>query len=135
VARSTRSPARLIIALGVAGVLAVFLVYTALVGASTPQLKPSQLASLHPTSVSVVGRVTGPIRGDSHASGGLRFAVHDIGSKAPLVQVVYRGDSPPPLFAPTRDVVLTGTYVHGRVLATGIVTKCPSKYQPAKTPA
>ena len=48
------------------------------------------------------------------------------------MQVVYRGDSPPPLFAVGRHVVVTGTYVNGRVAGTGIVTKCPSKYAPAK---
>lgn len=130
-ARSTRSPARLIVALAVAGVLAIFLVYTALVGASTPELKPSQLAALHPGSVSVVGKVVGPISGDSHSTAGLRFGVRDIGAKAPVVQVVYHGDSPPPLFAATRDVVVSGRYANGRVLGTGIVTKCPSKYTPA----
>jgi cytochrome c-type biogenesis protein CcmE len=131
VARSTRSPARLIVALAVAGVLAVFLLYTAVVGSSTPELKPSQLATFRPGSVSVVGKVVGRIRGDSHSSAGLRFGVRDIGANAPVVPVVYRGDSPPPLFAVGRDVVINGTYVNGRVVGTSIVTKCPSKYTPA----
>jgi hypothetical protein len=99
VARSTRSPARLIVALSVAGVLAVFLVYTALAGTSTPQVAPSQLAHQTPGKISVVGAVVGPLVGDAHAQGGLRFGLHDIGTKTPVVQVVYRGDSPPPLFA------------------------------------
>lgn len=118
-------------ALAVAGVLAVFLVYTALVGASTPQLKPSQLAAFHPRTVSVVGRVSGRIQGDSHSPGGLRFAIHDIGATSPIVRVVYHGDSPPPLFGVGRDVVVSGRYANGRVLGTDIVTKCPSKYAPA----
>jgi cytochrome c-type biogenesis protein CcmE len=128
VARSARSPARLVVALGVAGVLAVFLLYTAVAGHSTPSLAPSQLASHPGVSLAVVGAVVGPITGDSHAAGGLRFGVRDIGKKGPVVPVVYRGDSPPPLFAVGRHVVVSGSYANGRVAGTGIVTKCPSKY-------
>jgi cytochrome c-type biogenesis protein CcmE len=130
VARSSRSPARLVVALAVAGVLAVFLVYTALAGTSTPQLKPSQLATKAGTGkVAVVGTVVGPLRGDSHAAAGLRFGLHDIGApKGLVVPVVYHGDSPPPLFAVGRHVVVDGSYARGRVAGTGILTKCPSKY-------
>jgi cytochrome c-type biogenesis protein CcmE len=132
VARSTRSPARLIVALAVAGVLAVFLLYTAVAGNSTPSLTPSALAG-HVGKVQVVGAVVGPILGDSHSPGGLRFGIRDIGKpKGKAVQVVYRGDSPPPLFAVTRHVVVSGTIVGGRIAGTGIVTKCPSKYVPTK---
>jgi cytochrome c-type biogenesis protein CcmE len=128
VARSARSPARLVVALAVAGVLAVFLLYTAVAGHSTPSLAPSQLAAHPGVSLAVVGAVVGPITGDSHAAGGLRFGVRDIGKKGPVVPVVYRGDSPPPLFAVGRHVVVSGTFANGRVSGTGIVTKCPSKY-------
>jgi cytochrome c-type biogenesis protein CcmE len=135
VTRSTRSPARLVIALVVAGVLAVFLVYTAVAGSSTPTLTPTQLVVDHPVKVAVVGTVVGPLEGDSHAAGGLRFQLRDIGTKNKdkPVDVVYRGDSPPPLFAVGRHVIVSGSYVNGRVEGTGIVTKCPSKYVPAKT--
>ena len=109
-ARSARSPARLVVALAVAGVLAVFLLYTAVAGHSTPSLAPSQLAAHPGASLAVVGAVVGPITGDSHAAGGLRFGVRDIGKKGPVVPVVYRGDSPPPLFAVGRHVVVSGTY-------------------------
>jgi cytochrome c-type biogenesis protein CcmE len=128
VARSTRSPARLIIALAVAGVLAVFLVYTALAGASTPDVIPSALAKQKPGKIALVGTVVGPITGGSHSASGLRFGVRDIGKKGPVVPVVYRGDSPPPLFAVGRNVVVNGTYSGGRVQGNGILTKCPSKY-------
>lgn len=127
-ARSTRSPARLIIALAVAGVLAVFLIYTALAGASTPDVIPSQLAKQQPGKIALVGTVVGPITGGSHLPGGLRFGVKDIGKHGPVVRVVYRGDSPPPLFAVGRNVVVDGTYTGARVDGTGILTKCPSKY-------
>lgn len=123
------------IALGVAGVLAVFLVYTAIAGNSTPTLKPSQLALDRPSKVSVEGTVVGRVVGDSHDASGLRFALRDIGGKGTTVPVVYHGDSPPPLFATGRNVIVSGTYAGGRVTGTDIVTKCPSKYAPAKTTA
>jgi cytochrome c-type biogenesis protein CcmE len=128
----TRSPARLIVALSVAAALAVFLVYTAVAGNSTPQLKPSQLAG-HTGRVNVEGVVTGRITGDPHASGGLRFAVRDIGAgrNAPAVPVVYHGDEPGALFAVGRAVVVSGTFANGRLAGSGIMTKCPSKYTPA----
>ena len=91
------------IALSVAAVLAVFLVYTAVAGNSTPQLTPSQLAG-HVGKVSAVGAVVGPLRGDSHAPGGLRFGLKNIQGTSGVVPVVYHGDNPPPLFAVGRHV-------------------------------
>ena len=121
------------VALAVAGVLAVFLLYTALASGSTPTLKPSQLAADRPSKVAVEGTVVGRIVGDSHSAAGLRFRIRDIGGHGAAVPVVYRGDSPPPLFATGRNVIVDGTYENGRLAGTGIVTKCPSKYVPAKS--
>jgi cytochrome c-type biogenesis protein CcmE len=125
----TRSPARLVIALAVAGVLAVFLLYTAVAGHSTPTLTPSQVHASNTGKLSVVGVVVGPLRGDSHGARGLRFRLADPkGSSARFVDVTYRGTSPPPLFKVGRSVVVTGTYAGGRLQGSDIVTKCPSKY-------
>jgi hypothetical protein len=52
------NPARLVIALSVAGVLAIFLIYTSAFGGGTPALSPSKLPGHH-GRVSVVGKVTG----------------------------------------------------------------------------
>jgi len=123
----TRSPARLVVALAVAAVLAVFLLYTAVAGNSTPELTPSQIGA-HVGKLSVVGVVVGPLRGDSHSASGLRFNLENIDGKSGLVPVVYRGESPPPLFKVGRSVVASGTLTGGRLSATGILTKCPSKY-------
>ena len=122
------------IALSVAAVLAVFLVYTAVAGNSTPQLTPSQLAG-HVGKVSAVGAVVGPLRGDSHAPGGLRFGLKNIQGTSSVVPVVYHGDNPPPLFAVGRHVVVGGTYASGRLVGNDILTKCPSKYEAAKPSA
>lgn len=123
-----RSPARLIIALAVAAVLAVFLMYTAFAGASTPELIPSQVTPAKAGKLSVVGKVVGPVTGDSHSNAGLRFGLKDINTKSRIVQVVYRGDAPPPLFAVGRNVVVGGTYASGQLQGSSILTKCPSKY-------
>jgi cytochrome c-type biogenesis protein CcmE len=124
--------ARLVIALSVAAVLAVFLVYVSIAGGRTPQLRPSQLAG-HPGKVSLVGKVVGPVQGEGYSSRGLRFAVVDIGSKRTAsVPVVYHG-SVPDLFKVGRDIVVDGHYRGGVFVGQRgtLVTKCPSKYTPA----
>ena len=60
-----RSPARLVIALSVAAVLAVFLLYSSIAGGGTPALRPSSHAG-HTGKVSVSGRVLKPVTGDAH---------------------------------------------------------------------
>jgi cytochrome c-type biogenesis protein CcmE len=131
VARSTRSAARLVIALSVAGVLAVFLLYTSIAGSSKAQLRPSTLAG-HTGNVSLTGKVTGKVRGDAHSSAGLRFRLKDVQGAGPTVPVVFRG-TVPDLFKSGRDVVVDGRLRNGVFVADNLVTKCPSKYSPAKS--
>jgi cytochrome c-type biogenesis protein CcmE len=120
-----------VIALSVAGALAVFLVYTSLAGGGTPSLRPSQLAG-HKGRVNLAGLVLAPVRGDAHSAGGLRFRLRDINGTY-SVPVVYRG-SVPPLFRAGRHVYLSGALRNGAFVAVkdSLVTKCPSKYAPQK---
>jgi cytochrome c-type biogenesis protein CcmE len=131
VAKNPRS-ARLVIALSVAAVLAVFLLYVSIAGGRTAQVKPSELAG-HKGTVSLVGKVVGPVHGAGYARNGLRFVVGDIGGTK-TVPVVYRG-SVPDQFKLGRHVVVSGRYTHGVFVAKedSLVTKCPSKYAPKKT--
>jgi len=125
--------ARLVIALSVAGVLAVFLVYVSIAGGRTPQLAPSQLAG-HVGKVSLVGKVVGPVHGAGYSDRGLRFAVADISGKHPAaVPIVYHG-TVPDLFKVGRHIVVDGRYHDGVFVAKRdtLETKCPSKYTPAK---
>jgi cytochrome c-type biogenesis protein CcmE len=131
VARSSRSPARLVIALSVAAVLAIFLVYTALAN-GTPALEPSDLHG-QTGVVSLTGTVVGPVTGDSHASGGLQFALRDINGTGPIEPVVFRG-SVPDLFKVGRHVNVTGQIEDGSFVANQLVTKCPSKYTSSTSP-
>lgn len=114
------------VALAVAGVLAVFLLYTALGGGSIDLLQPSNLAG-HRGVVSLTGKVRGPVKGDAKTSSGLRFSLHNINGSSPLVPVVYKG-SVPDLFMVGRDVNLTGHLEGAAFVADQMTTKCPSKY-------
>jgi cytochrome c-type biogenesis protein CcmE len=127
-----RSPARLVIALSVAAALAVFVVYTAVAGAGTPQIQPSELA-LHTDQVLLVGKVVSS-SGDAHSTAGMQFVLRNVtGHPRARANVVYHG-TVPDLFGVSREVVVTGTLRNGVFVATNgsLSTKCPSKYAPAK---
>ena len=127
------NPARLVIALLVAAVLAVFLLYTSLAGGGNPSLAPSELAG-RTGQVQLAGLVVGPVSGDAHA-GGLRFALRDIGGRSKkTVRVRYTG-SVPPLFRVGRHIVIDGRLRSGTFVAEpgSMITKCPSKYVPERS--
>ena len=123
-----RNPARLVVALSVAAVLAVFLLYTSLAAGTTPTLQPSELARRGVSGeVSLDGVVVGPVTGDARGAG-LRFRIRDHDGAA-TVPVVYKG-SVPDLFRPGRTVFMRGELENGLFVAepNTLVTKCPSKY-------
>ena len=111
----------------VVAVLAVFLVYTAVSG-TTPALQPSNLAG-HVGTVSLTGKVMGPVMGDSHRPQGLQFKLRNIHGTSPVVPIVYHG-SVPDLFRVGRDIMVTGRLVGGTFVTDpgSLITKCPSKY-------
>ena len=130
--RSARaaSPARLLIALSVAAVLAVFLLYTSIAGGGNPSIRPSELHG-RTAKVQLAGKVLAPVRGDAHA-GGLHFQLRDVtGPRSTAVPVVYTG-SVPDLFKAGRDIVVDGRLRNGVFVAEpgSMITKCPSKYSP-----
>jgi cytochrome c-type biogenesis protein CcmE len=124
---------RLVIALSVAAALAIFLLYTSFAGGATPALRPSELAG-HTGKVLLAGRVVGPTSGDAHA-GGLRFKLRDVDGTA-TVPVVYTG-TVPDLFRAGRHVYLKGRLRGGVFVGerNSLVTKCPSKYSPERSPS
>jgi cytochrome c-type biogenesis protein CcmE len=129
-----RSPARLVIALSVAALLAVFLLYTSIAGGGTPEIAPSELNG-RSDEVSIGGIAAGPKSGDAHA-GGLRFRIRDLGSApgGPSVPVVYKG-SVPDQFKIGRELVVSGRLRNGVFVANqgSMITKCPSKYAPKQS--
>ena len=126
-----RSPARLVIALSVAAVLGVFLLYTSIAGGGTPSLQPGQLKGRtgHVTLGGVVVRQTG----DARSSAGLRFTLKDRKGST-VVPVVYHG-TVPDMFREGREVAVQGTLRNGVFVAQRdtLVTKCPSKYVDKKS--
>jgi cytochrome c-type biogenesis protein CcmE len=123
-----------VIALSVAAVLAVFLLYTSIAGGGTPSVAPSELAGKQ-GRVSLAGLVIGPVTGDAHGEG-LRFRLKDIQGESDVrVNVLYTG-SVPDLFRVGRHVVVDGALTEGTFVAEpgSMITKCPSKYQAADTP-
>jgi cytochrome c-type biogenesis protein CcmE len=128
-----RNPARLVVALSVAAVLAVFLLYTSIAGGGTPSISPSQLGA-QAGVVSLAGRVQPGYRGDAYGEG-LRFRVRDIkGSSTRSVTVLYTG-SVSDQFRAGREVSVKGELRNGVFVAVkdSLVTKCPSKYTAKKT--
>jgi cytochrome c-type biogenesis protein CcmE len=124
------SPARLVVALSIAALLAVFLVYVSIAGGGTPSLAPSELKG-RSGDVTLAGRVLAPVRGEAREAG-LRFRLRDVKGTA-TVPVVYK-DSVPDMFRAGRDVSLKGELRNGVFVGKPgtMITKCPSKYTPKK---
>ena len=117
------------IALSIAAVLAIFLLYTSISGVGKPSIKPSQLAG-HTGRVSLTGVVVGPVTGDAHGSG-LRFRLRDRGTAkgASRVAIVYTGEVSEQ-FKVGREIVLDGALRNGTFVGVpgSLLTKCPSRY-------
>ncbi|HEX5984352.1 MAG TPA: cytochrome c maturation protein CcmE [Solirubrobacterales bacterium] len=118
---------RLVVALSVAVLLAVALVYTSF-SASTEAKEPSQLLNAAPgTSYEMTGRVVkGSIRRDGS---GISFRVVDRDGEGGRLPVTYRGTVPDP-FRGGREIVLTGSVENGTFVGEPdtLITKCPSKF-------
>jgi cytochrome c-type biogenesis protein CcmE len=112
-----------VIALSVAAVLAVFLLYTSVAG-GTPSLQPSQLGA-RTERVGVSGKVIAPVRRGERV---VRFRLRDVEGTA-SVPVRYAG-TVPDQFQLGRDVHVEGKLRDGVFVADRMVTKCPSKYAP-----
>ena len=118
------------VALSIAALLAVFLLYTSIAGGGTASLQPSQLRGHENNIVQLGGKVVAPV---SRAGRTLRFALRDVKGTA-RVNVVYTG-SVSDQFKVGRDVYLKGRLTHGVFVGEkdSLVTKCPSKYSPKQS--
>ena len=120
------------VALGVAVLLAVALVYTSF-SASTEAKEPSELVNAASgSSAELTGKV---VVGSVHrnpAGNGLRFRVADREGGGETLPVTYTGTVPDP-FRGGREIVLTGEVDHGVFVGEPdtLVTKCPSKFTTA----
>jgi cytochrome c-type biogenesis protein CcmE len=119
---------RLVVALSVAVLLAVALIYTSF-SASTEAKEPSQLLSAAPgTSYEMTGRV---VKGSVERDGsGIAFRVVDRDGGGESLPVTYEGTVPDP-FRGGREIVLTGAIAKNGVFVgepETLITKCPSKF-------
>lgn len=122
-----------------AGLLAlaavVYLGYSGWQGAALYYLTPAEaqerLSSLSGRNFRLAGNVAGEVAWDP----GTRLLEFRVTDGAAAVPVLYRG-APPDNFGPGRQVVVEGTAdEQGKVLATRLLLKCPSKYEEAPASA
>jgi cytochrome c-type biogenesis protein CcmE len=118
---------RLVVALSVAVLLSVALIYTSF-SASTEAKEPSQLLAAAPgTSYEMTGRVVkGSIQRDGND---IVFRVVDRDGQSESLPVTYSGTVPDP-FRGGREIVLTGAIQSGTFVGEPetLITKCPSKF-------
>jgi cytochrome c-type biogenesis protein CcmE len=118
---------RLVVALSVAVLLSVALIYTSF-SASTEAKEPSELISAAPgTNAEMTGEVVkGSIR---HQGNGIAFRVVDRDGSGRSLPVTYKGTVPDP-FRGGREIVLTGSVENGTFVGEPetLITKCPSKF-------
>ena len=118
---------RLVVALSVAVLLSVALIYTSF-SASTDAKEPTELIGAAPgTSAQLTGKVVkGSIRRNGSA---LAFRVMDRDGHGRSLPVTYRGSVPDP-FKAGREIVLTGSVENGTFVGEPetLITKCPSKF-------
>jgi cytochrome c-type biogenesis protein CcmE len=125
---SRKRKIRLVIALSVAVVLAVALIYTSF-SASTQAKEPSQILSAAPgTNYEMTGKVVpGSIK--QTGDGGMTFEVKDREGSGAVMPVSYHGSVPDP-FRGGREIILTGQLQNGTFVGEpeSLITKCPSKF-------
>jgi len=118
---------RLVVALSVAVMLAVALIYTSF-SAATDAKQPSELLHAAPgTRAQLTGKVVkGSIK---HEGNGIAFRVVDRDGKGQSLPVTYHGTVPDP-FRGGREIVLTGTVESAGFVGEPetLITKCPSKF-------
>lgn len=121
---------RLVVALSVAVLLAVALVYTSF-SASTEAKEPSELiGAASGSSAELTGRV---VKGSVQRDGDdLSFRVVDRDGGSESLPVTYSGVVPDP-FRGGREIVVTGELERGTFVGEPdtLVTKCPSKFTTA----
>lgn len=124
---SRKRTIRLVVALSVAVLLAVALIYTSF-SASNQAKEPSELVgAAQGTSAEMTGRV---VKGSIQEHGkAIAFEVVDREGGGKPLPVTYEGAVPDP-FRDGREIVLTGTMENGTFVGEPetLITKCPSKF-------
>jgi len=117
---------RLVVALGLAVVLSVLLVYTSF-SAGTEAREPSEVLAAGPSDETY--QITGEVKSYQRDGADLRFEITDRDGTHPL-PVAYTGVVPDP-FREGREVVVTGRLDESGTFVAekdSLITKCPSKF-------
>ena len=125
---------RLVIALAIASLLAVFLVYQVARGSGQLVVTVGQLRADKDGAASKTVQLTGTAVScvDTNCTGAqapFTMVVKDEGT-AQTLPVRYTGGSVPDAFKAGRRIIVTGHMANGQFVANAdsLVTKCPSKY-------
>jgi cytochrome c-type biogenesis protein CcmE len=124
---SRKRTIRLVVALSVAVLLAVALIYTSF-SASTEAKQPSELIGATPgTTYDMTGKVVK--KSVEKEGSGIAFRVEDREGGGQTLPVSYHGAVPDP-FRGGREIVLTGAMEGGTFVGEPetLITKCPSKF-------
>jgi cytochrome c-type biogenesis protein CcmE len=124
---------RLVVALVVGSLLAIFLAYQALFNSGTLLVSVAQLRSDAGGAAGKQVTLTGTVVRATSNGSPLRFVLRDE-STSQTVPVSYSG-SVPDAFKASRRVIVTGRLEHGVFVAQpdSLLTKCPSKYSSGGT--
>jgi len=98
-------------------------------------MKPSELLSLPAGASRSRIRVAGRVRADGvtyqvEPQLKLSFLVSDPGETSSVRLPVYYEGLKPDMFAGGRDVIIDGDFSDGTLVASRLLTQCPSKYEP-----
>ncbi len=118
---------RLVIALSVAVMLAVALVYTSFSSASDA-MEPSEVHAAGPGPETY--QLTGRVKSHNDVEGGANFVIADRDGEGETLRVRYEGIVPDP-FRDGREVIVTGRLNAESVFIAekdSLITKCPSKF-------
>lgn len=115
-------------------VLAMFMVFSATRDTTALVLLPSDIVkkgeSANLTRIRVGGRVTkDAVAYQLEPSIRLEFRIEDPKDPSGSIPVVYRGIKPD-MFEAGRDVIIDGDFESGTLIASKLLTQCPSKYEP-----
>ena len=122
-------------------IILVFLVFGSVLAYQAAQqgtsivLKPSEILEKDPSKtlkrIRVAGRVTTEeIDYKVEPEIKLSFSIRDPGTESGNSLPVVYNSLKPDMFASGRDVIIDGEYVDGKLLASNLLTQCPSKYEP-----
>src|SRR5215813_2111776 len=132
---------RLVIAIAVASLLSVFLMYQVVHGSGMLLVSVAQLQSdtsgAQKRTVQLTGTAVSCTDGPcSTSQAPFNFTMKDDGSPR-TVQVRYVGGSVPDAFKEGRHVIVTGKLENGTFVAQAdsLITKCPSKYSGGGSPS